>query len=490
MKKYIIRVICFICIFMVLLLGVQSVLHYRWTEDDGLFDKYIDYADSMQDSVDVLYFGTSELWYGIDPLLIFHEEGITGYNFACRWRSAQTVYYQLLYALKCHKPKVVACDFACLFQNYTPQVLEQIYRKTADTMPDWKIKNALIKDICRMDAEQDLLSWYFPVFRYHDMWAGLTESNFKKDYRYHEDYRKHTKGAAFITGDYNGTIGSIHPDLWDARPQEAALAEGSVEYYDKFIEECQSRGIKVLAVMPPKISEAGSYTALWEQKRKYFVSRGVDYLNYNTYEQMQRMGAELDADYLEDSHMNLSGSMKLSRVLAADLKEKYAFGDKRRDGRYFEEWTKHWPAFQQEAVSRQDRLDKYTDAIKQTECSCIIAVRTNDALLAREGLGDLYKAGTGSIDGSCIVYCEKGEISGQLLNGLYSGSVHSERLGELKVRTDSGEFHASRTDEGIEINMENREMPEGKCAFYWFAVFGDNGEIIHSSEWSVQNDAV
>ena len=104
------------------------------------------------------------------------------------------------------------------------------------------------------------------------------------------------------------------------------------------IDECHNRGIEIVAVLPPKISAAGEYAASWETQKEYFDSRGVGYLNYNTYEQIQRIGLNLGTDYYNAGHLNVYGSIKFSRVLAQDLKENYKLVDHRGDERYKSEW--------------------------------------------------------------------------------------------------------------------------------------------------------
>ena len=252
--------------------------------------------------------------------MTYDEAGITGYNFAISYRSAMTSYYQLMYALEYHDPKLVICDFCCLFDDQRPSDIEKVYRKVADCMPDKKLKNQMIREICREDKSQSYLSWKYPMLRYHSMWSKLSGSDFEPDYQVDDNYPVYKKGALLRDKKYDGDLLEVTPELWNFTDRRTDLSEFSVKYYDRMIDECHNRGIEIVAVLPPKISAAGEYAASWETQKEYFDSRGVGYLNYNTYEQIQRIGLNLGTDYYNAGHLNVYGSIKFSRVLAHRLR--------------------------------------------------------------------------------------------------------------------------------------------------------------------------
>lgn len=338
MKKIVIKIICFVIIFSCLFMMIQNVLHYRWLGHEALYTRNLDYANQPEGSIDVICFGTSEIYAAYDPIVTYYEAGITGYNFAISWRSAVTVYYQLLYALKYQTPSVVLCDFSSLYDNQLPGEVERLYRKVVDCMPDRTVKNQLINTICELDPSQSYLSWKYPLLRYHSMWSELTEENFMEDYIYDEEYPLYAKGALLSTDYYDGDVFEISPDLWGYSEAETNFSNISVKYYDMFIEECQNRGIKVVAVLPPKLNAASQYASRWEAMKEYFDSRDVSYLNYNTYDQVIRLNVTLEADYYDSAHLNIYGSIKFSKILAQDLRTEFDLMDHRDDAEYVDEW--------------------------------------------------------------------------------------------------------------------------------------------------------
>ena len=187
MMKMIIRrllkLVSFALVFVVLFYACQFVFHYRWSQDEDLYTRNLDFENQPSGSIDVIYFGTSEMYAAVAPVITYASEGITGYNFAVTSKSAVTTYYQLLYALKHHTPQVVVCDFEALFSDSLPDTTETLYRKVYETMPDKEIKNQLLSEIMKLDPNQNYLSWKFPFLRYHSIWSELRPSNFSPDYR-------------------------------------------------------------------------------------------------------------------------------------------------------------------------------------------------------------------------------------------------------------------------------------------------------------------
>lgn len=339
MKRFIRNVIIFIIIFAVLFVYAQNVLHYRWTDDT--YSKMLDYKEQMPDSIDVAVFGTSEIHQAYLPIVTYDSEGMTGFNFAIANRSAITTYYQFEYMIKYQKPKLVVCDFACLFDNALPSESETVFRRVVDTMPDAKIRLDLIREICRIDPSQQFMSWMFPVFRYHTMWKEITAEEFKWDTREAFYYNNiYLKGAWLENKSFEGDVIEVTPELWQTDRKPDQIQDFSIEYYDRIIEECRKNGIAVVGMWTPKLSDAAVYQSNIPEVQAYLEERDIPFLNYNTYEQVQRIGLSQPEDYADPAHLNGKGAIKFSKVVAADLKELFpSLPDRRTDERVSKAWN-------------------------------------------------------------------------------------------------------------------------------------------------------
>lgn len=338
-----VKLFVFLLGFWFLLITFQKALHYRWGD---LYSANIWLKTQPEDSYDVLYFGTSELKTAVFPPAVFRYAGVTGYNCAVTNRSAMTAYYQLKYALRYQKPKVVCCDFSALYDKETVSERENVYRKVADTLPDRDLKREMIRSIAKADPTQSGLSYYFPIFRYHSMWSELSEENFKEDYVYdEEEYTVYKMGCMLTDIADKSESYEIVPQIWEAEVSDELPAEISVEWYDRFIELCRENNIAVAAVFVPALGCTYDKVARWENTKVYLDSRGVDILDLNTYEAAKNMGFTPDQDIMEDNtHLTYMGSLRTSLALGNMLRERYGLPDHRGE-ETAAQWEAYWNEF-------------------------------------------------------------------------------------------------------------------------------------------------
>ena len=379
--KRIVKAVSFLLIFAIVFSACQFVLHYRWAGDEDIYTRNTDFERQPENSLDVLYFGTSEIYAGVSPIITYASEGITGYNFAVSYKSAITAYYQLLYALKHQTPKIVVCDFDSLFEDELPsQDNEALYRKIYETMPDKTIRRQLLSDILRYDRSQDYLSWRFPLLRYHSIWSDLKKENFEPDDQIDPDYKSYEKGALLNSKAFIGEGYDVTPDLWRSEGKDLKLSDVSVTFYDRFIEACKEKGIKVVAVITPKIAHAARITNRWPLMKEYLDSRGVDYLLYNSFEQVERMQLSFEEHYYDTGHLNTIGALVFSETLAADLKERYGLASRKEDPTVAAEWDAAYSLFVKELPAQQPNLEMCLSLIRALGLDAMIYVNDTEAV--------------------------------------------------------------------------------------------------------------
>ena len=341
------KIIIFLVLFCNTWFCIQWVLHYRWTGHDAIYSRNMCYQEETPNTIDVLYFGTSEVYASVFPTVMYESEGITGVNFAVQNKSAITCYYQLEYALQYQHPKVVCCDFSALFSDCLPSDTEAVYRKIVDGIPDEKIKLKLIRDICKVDSSQSFLSWEFPLLRYHSTWNNLTKDYFENEYVISPYYKRYSQGCLLADWEYADaeTFGvEIKSEMWCAERTDTEYSKISLEYYERFIELCRENNIQVVALIPPKISDAALKTSRWSAMQDYFETNNLTVIDYNTYEEVNRLGLELEKDYYDSMHVNYRGAVKMSLDLAKQLKKHFNLKDHRGDNNYIS-WDDYWEEF-------------------------------------------------------------------------------------------------------------------------------------------------
>ena len=66
---------------------------------------------------DVLFFGTSHVIDGIFPMQLWHDYGITSYNFGEHGTPIPTSYWIMRNAVRYHKPKIAALDINSIVED-------------------------------------------------------------------------------------------------------------------------------------------------------------------------------------------------------------------------------------------------------------------------------------------------------------------------------------------------------------------------------------
>lgn len=335
-RSYVFKIICFLLIGAVLFTGVQSVLRYKSVDVRKVYSRNRAFEEEQPGSVDAVFLGTSEIFVGVAPATIYGDTGITSYNMAMTHTSAVITYYQLMYVLKHQTPKVVLCDFSALYTDALPSSSqESLYWRFLEGSTDLEIKYQLIRDIPKIDEKESLLTWALPLFRFHSSWDELTEDNFIPNHTVDAAYDANGKGCELRDQPYDGGYMEVRKSLWETdEVSDELFSDLSMDYYHRMVDACHERGIRIVAIIPPKMSDTYRKVSRWPFLTAYFESLGVDVLDYNNFEQAERMGLVVEEDYFNPEHLSCRGALKFSHVIAEDLKDRFGLPDHREDAAY------------------------------------------------------------------------------------------------------------------------------------------------------------
>ena len=163
---------------------------------------YQSFYKMEKDTVDVLFLGSSHTISAFSPQELYDTAGIRSFNLGSEEQSLLISYYWLKEALRLHHPKAVVLDTILCFSRFeTPyNSSEPSIRKSLDPMKWSSVKLEAVSAIHRLDAEQTLASYVFPVIRYHSRWRDLVPN----DFRLWPAQRTDLKGYAVLSEDYNG----------------------------------------------------------------------------------------------------------------------------------------------------------------------------------------------------------------------------------------------------------------------------------------------
>lgn len=316
--KYALRGVCLILLVLLLLRLTDRVLipKYYYNNKWSTTATYHGFYEMEDDTVDVLFLGSSHAACAFNPQVLYNEYGITSYNLGCEQQNLLLSYYWLKEALRSQTPRAVVLDTYILFEYKPDEALnteEACTRKAVDVMKWGGVKTETIQAICQNDSKQTELSYYFPNLRFHSRWSELGEDDFT--FMELEGYTE-LKGYNALLGCYSWQRQSYEPI------QETETLEGEpavplmLEYLQKIVDLCAENEIELILVKTPTTKQT------WEKHNTvefYARESGVRFYDFNTQDLYDASSFDFASDMADDQHANVSGAVKLTEYMGEIL---------------------------------------------------------------------------------------------------------------------------------------------------------------------------
>ena len=324
--KIIIRCVAFLVVF-ALLFGNATALLMR--HDDEADEIHAFYGEP-RDTIDVLYIGSSPLLRGVSPMVMWQEHGFTGYVRASALQAPAVSYGLLAESLQYQSPKLVVLLCDNIFSDYDYAELEGDLRRGLDGMKLSRYKWDIIREVTAADERQSLLSYAFPLLRYHDRWKEINLAEDEAEPLLEHSFKK---GNVYLR---ESEPQSYPEGFMEPIGEAVSFDESAKGYIEKSIALCKEKDIPVLLLHLPKMSWTYEQSEAMED---FAAAQGVDYLDLDREENRRALGLDPQVDYYDQGHMNLTGAIKLSRWLGDWLKAQYALPDHRADADISAEWN-------------------------------------------------------------------------------------------------------------------------------------------------------
>lgn len=266
-----------------------------------------------ENSVEVMGFGSSHMWLGLDTMTMYDAYGIGAYNYGCNWQELNTTLLFLKDALRTQHPKVVLIDtFNVNTWKQDMNMDGEIYYTTA--IPWMKDKLTYLRQSFGPYHKEWYLSYFMPLAAFHENWVNLSEASFRSPAQSGEDYRK-TMGY-FVSG----AVTPVEIPDQTLLPQQPLQDEAAM-LLAEIVELCQENGIQpVLCTIPWQGTNVYA-----DYLRSFAEAYGCSYVNL--YDHIEEMGLDEASDFSDTGHLNASGATKIARYMGAYLKANYSLTD-------------------------------------------------------------------------------------------------------------------------------------------------------------------
>lgn len=333
MKQKLLRiaaVIGFVVIAGVCLYQIYDVL--RWKDTTG------GYLSSMEqlyhtdeNTVDVVILGSSHVYCGIYPEVLWEEQGIAAFNMSVSAQDKSSNLYHLKELLKTQSPKVVCVDiYGITFDRH--QVASNEYRNYLSMRfsPD-SVKH--VKSYVEKDRQQDFIARW-PII--HTRYRELKENDFVQ-----------YEPSVFGLGDYITWNTYAAPEFNGLNPcTESTPFEGAnLDWYNELVALSEAEGFELVFIHIPwwHVDEAQMAVNGFAE---FIADKDQDFIDFTR--MMGILGINDNTDWQDGEHLNANGARKVTSFLGNYLKTNIQtdLTDRRGDQRYAR-WEKDMEYYRQ-----------------------------------------------------------------------------------------------------------------------------------------------
>ncbi len=335
MKKRIVGCIGILLVGAAVLGFLQPLLTPKYMSENregALIAEY--YEEST--SHDVLFLGDCEVYESFTPPTLWEEYGITSYIRGTPQQLIWHSYYLLEDTLRHETPKAVVYNVYAMCYG-EPQ--NEAYNRIA--LDGMKLSTTKLRAIrASMTEEESMISYLFPLLRYHSRWKELTGEDFT--YLFDRDTISHN-GYLMQTG-----VKPMEVEIEGNPLLDPALPEISFDYLERMRALCEEKGIELILVKAPTNFWGYYWYDEWnEQIEDYAREKGVAY--YNFIPHAEEMGIDWTTDtYDAGAHLNVFGAEKLTSCFGAILQSDHGIADRRGDAALAEVWAVKVEAYDKE----------------------------------------------------------------------------------------------------------------------------------------------
>lgn len=316
--KNLIKGIIVTCVFVMALVITDHIVTLK--SEDG-YAQIQSYYKQIDNTVDVLFLGSSKVYCQIDTGILWDEHGISAFDLGGAEAPAWNSYYYLKEALKTQNPKVILYDASII--GYRQDVLFQpeVWLMTNSFGMHWNENRInLIKDNC--EDNKKFLEMMIPLGNMHARYNNLTKNDFI-------DKRNSINNKGF---DYrNTTIEFETPDVSSMTTESFVFDEKHEKYLRSMIELSKEYSIPFVVMITPYVVTP-DHQGYFNYVEDICEQEGIKYIDFN--KKYDELGLDFKTDMAEDMHVNLSGSEKLTKYLGYYIVENYDVADHRGDPLY------------------------------------------------------------------------------------------------------------------------------------------------------------
>ena len=275
--------------------------------------------------IDVFFIGASHIFFGVNPMEIWNETGIAGYNLTTHQQPLWSSKLLLQHAFKKQSPKLIVLD-VLMATNFSRPLLgtDQGTNMTHLALDPVPLSLQKIRGVLATDSITEKGEILFPII--------LNHSRLQQGLLTWDDLHFFTGDRSHPMKGYNYTENTIAYERPASVPDSTHdLPEGLEEILIDFIQFCKKEGLPLLLIKTPLVGSEELYEQI-NYIGQIAAEQDVPFLDLNHH--FDELDIDFQTDFADSGHLNVRGAEKVSRYLAGYLSEHYDLPDHRGDEAY------------------------------------------------------------------------------------------------------------------------------------------------------------
>jgi len=273
-------------------------------EKGSSFDAYY---QEPKNTMDVLFVGSSHVYSGYCPAILWREYGVSAYNVYAWSMQPWTAYYYICEALKSQSPDVVFLDVSSICLGVGVPDTTLIYEQNREQ--NTKFNAGLTRFLLTVETLTPV-SETFDLELYHNRWKDWRSLELVYEPEVPHAFLRNF-GALFTQLDYKIFDYSFYTDVMPPGDRQT-------KYLEKIVSLSEKEGFKLVFVCTPYTTNK-EQTFILNWTRQYAQEQGIDYLDFLGAEG-EACGFDYQYDMADGDHVNFSGAFKITRYCGEYLR--------------------------------------------------------------------------------------------------------------------------------------------------------------------------
>jgi len=294
--------------------------------------RFDDFYALEENSLDIVYVGSSHSYCTFDPEIIAENTGLKGFQMGTPLQHPDTTYYSLVEIFKTQKPEFVVMEvyWDMLDNDFELKQANSFF----EVVKSEELKSEYIKEVFPL---RDKIKYFLLPIRYQQDYFAYEgnemSKNIESKYSVHKKYTETQQGE-----EYYRSSGYVYSDQtmisteYDTTNQfrgfdgkDFKIHKAQMKYMKKIVDICNEYDARLIFVTAPVANVSMEYIKNYDLVNKavsdFAEANGVGYIDYNIINEGGQMLHH--SNFRDDAHLNHSGVEIVDNHFSNWLKKNY-----------------------------------------------------------------------------------------------------------------------------------------------------------------------